>query len=75
MYLMHAIIDCGIAFSCFSLDGVSVLCVGLGALRPDFTMLGFGIAFASFSLDGVSVLLPKKIAELRRNVQKSRRNS
>ena len=56
MCLMHAFIGFGIAFSCFSLDGVSVLCVGIGGLRPDFTMLDFGIAFASFSLDGVSVL-------------------
>ena len=44
------------SFVSFSLDGVSVLCVGIGALRRDFTMLDFCIAFASFSLDGVSVL-------------------
>ena len=48
MYLMHAFIDFGIAFASFSLDGVWVLCVGLGALRPDFTVLDFGIAFSGF---------------------------
>ena len=45
---MHAFIDFGIAFSSFSLDGVSVLCVGLGALRPDSTVLDFGTACSRF---------------------------